>query len=78
MPERALRLNAPSLAIIERGDGTRTVLEIISELQRLYSKAEPQKVEHDVIAYLAQLRDEQALEFVPAQSGQGDRAKDSK
>src|SRR5260221_6509593 len=43
MPERALRLNGPSLEIIERCDGKRTVQEIISELQKLYSKAEPQK-----------------------------------
>jgi pyrroloquinoline quinone biosynthesis protein D len=39
MPERALRLNGPSLEIVERCDGTRTVREIISELQTIYSKA---------------------------------------
>ena len=65
MPERALRLNGPSLQIIERCDGKHTVQEIISELQRLYSKAEPQKVEKDILGYLALLYDQRALDFVP-------------
>ena len=64
MPERALRLNGPSLEIIERCDGQRTVREIISELQALYSKAEPQKVEKDILGYLALLHDQRALDFV--------------
>lgn len=63
MPERALRLNGPSLEIIERCDGKRTVREIISELQKLYSKAEPKKVEEDILGYLARLHDQRALDF---------------
>jgi pyrroloquinoline quinone biosynthesis protein D len=63
MPERALRLNGPSLAIVERCDGTHTVEEIVSDLQRLYSKAEPQKVQKDILGYLALLHDERALDF---------------
>jgi pyrroloquinoline quinone biosynthesis protein D len=63
MPERALRLNGPSLEIVERCDGNRTVQEIISELQKLYSKAEPQKVETDILGYLALLHDQRALDF---------------
>ena len=63
MPERALRLNGPSLEIVQRCDGTHTVQEIVSDLQRLYSKAEPQKVEKDILGYLALLFDERALDF---------------
>ena len=63
MPERALRLNGPSLQIIERCDGTRTVRQIITELQKLYSKAEPQKVEDDILGYLARLNEQRALDF---------------
>jgi pyrroloquinoline quinone biosynthesis protein D len=63
MPERALRLNGPSLEIVERCDGNRTVQEIISELQELYSKAEPRKVETDILGYLALLHDQRALDF---------------
>lgn len=71
MPEKALRLSGPSLEIVERCDGTRTVQEIISDLQRIYSKAEPQKVQDDILSYLARLHDDRALDFV---SGQADRS----
>ncbi len=64
MPERALRLNGPSLEIVQRCDGNHTVQQIISELQKLYSKAEPKKVETDILGYLALLHKERALDFV--------------
>jgi pyrroloquinoline quinone biosynthesis protein D len=63
MPERALRLNGPSLEIVERCDGAHTVRQIITELQKLYSKAEPQKVEQDILGYLALLHERRALDF---------------
>ncbi len=63
MPERALRLSGPSLEIIERCDGKRTVQQIITELQAIYSKADPAKVEHDILGYLALLYDQRALDF---------------
>ena len=63
MPERALRLNGPSLEIIERCDGQHTVQQIILELQNLYSKTEPQQIEKDTLGYLAQLHDRRALDF---------------
>jgi len=75
MPERALRLNGPSLEIIERCDGKRTVQEIISELQKLYSKAEPQKVEDDILGYLARLHDQRALDFISDQAERSTEAK---
>ena len=63
MPERALRLNGPSLEIVERCDGKHTVQQIISELQQIYSKAEPKKVESDILDYLTRLHDQRALDF---------------
>jgi pyrroloquinoline quinone biosynthesis protein D len=63
MPERALRLNGPSLEIIERCDGQHTVEQIILELQNLYSKAEPQRVETDILVYLELLHNRRALDF---------------
>jgi len=63
MPERALRLNGPSLEIVERCDGRHTVQQIISELQKIYSKAEPERVEKDILGYLVLLQEQQALEF---------------
>jgi pyrroloquinoline quinone biosynthesis protein D len=65
MPERALRLNGPSLEIVERCDGQHTVQQIITELQQLYAKAEPAKVETDILGYLALLQKECALNFEP-------------
>jgi pyrroloquinoline quinone biosynthesis protein D len=63
MPERALRLNGPSLEIVERCDGSHSVQQIVSELQQLYSKAEPGKVEQDILGYLELLNTQRALDF---------------
>ena len=63
MPEKALRLNGPSLEIVERCDGRRTAGQIIAELQQIYSKAQPHKVESDILGYLSLLHDQRALEF---------------
>ncbi len=63
MPERALRLNGPSLEIVERCDGQHTVAAIVADLQMIYSKAEPQKVAKDILGYLALLQKERALDF---------------
>ncbi len=63
MPERALRLNGPSLEIVSRCDGKYAVAQIIGELQLIYSKAEPHKVEQDILGYLALLERERALDF---------------
>jgi pyrroloquinoline quinone biosynthesis protein D len=64
MPEKALRLSGPSLQIVERCDGKRTVREIIAELQKIYDKAEPQRVESDILGYLTLLNDQGAVDFV--------------
>jgi pyrroloquinoline quinone biosynthesis protein D len=66
MPERALRLNGPSLEIVERCDGKHSVQQIIAELQKIYSKAAPEKVEQDILGYLGLLQKERALDFIPA------------
>jgi pyrroloquinoline quinone biosynthesis protein D len=63
MPERALRLNGPSLEIVQRCDGAHTVQQIVQELQQIYSKADPKKVESDILGYLALLHDQRALDF---------------
>ncbi|HVS86650.1 MAG TPA: pyrroloquinoline quinone biosynthesis peptide chaperone PqqD [Candidatus Acidoferrum sp.] len=63
MPERALRLNGPSLEIVERCDGKHTVQQIVTELQKIYSEAAPEKVELDILGYLGLLHDRRALDF---------------
>jgi pyrroloquinoline quinone biosynthesis protein D len=63
MPERVFRLNGPSLEIVERCDGKHTVQQIILDLQKIYFKAEPQKVEQDILGYLTLLQKERAVDF---------------
>jgi pyrroloquinoline quinone biosynthesis protein D len=63
MPERALQLNGPSLEIVRRCDGSHTTRQIIADLQQIYSQADPQKVESDILGYLALLTDQHALDF---------------
>jgi coenzyme PQQ biosynthesis protein PqqD len=75
MPEKALRVSGPSLEIIERCDGHRTVQQIVTELQKLYSKAEPQKVETDILEYLVRLHDQRALDFI---SGESDKSAETR
>lgn len=74
MPERALRLNGPSLEIVKRCDGQHTIQEIVSELQKAYSKSDPQKVEEDILGYLAQLHDQQVVEFTPYEADRSENA----
>jgi pyrroloquinoline quinone biosynthesis protein D len=63
MPERALRLNGPSLEIVQLCDGQHTVQQIAEKLHALYSKAEPQRVTDDLLGYLALLHDQRAIDF---------------
>ena len=63
MPERALRLNGPSLEIVSRCDGKHTVAQLVAELQKLYPKAKPHKVESDILSYLQLLQTQRALDF---------------
>ena len=63
MPERALRLNGPSLEIVQLCDGQHTVQQIAEKLHALYSKAEPQRITDDLLGYLELLHKERAVDF---------------
>lgn len=63
MPERALRLNGPSLEIVQLCDGQHTVQQIAEKLHQLYAKAEPQRITDDLLSYLALLHDQRAIDF---------------
>jgi pyrroloquinoline quinone biosynthesis protein D len=63
MPERALRLNGPSLEIVQRCDGKHTVQQIAEDLHKFYSKAEPQRITDDLLGYLALLHDQRAIDY---------------
>jgi pyrroloquinoline quinone biosynthesis protein D len=64
MPERALRLNGPSLEIVQLCDGKHTVQQIAEKLHALYAKAEPQRITDDLLGYLELLHKERAVDFV--------------
>ena len=49
--------------------------QIITELQKIYDKAEPQKVESDILGYLSLLNDQRALDFVAEEASAGGGAK---
>ena len=63
MPERALRLNGPSLEIVQLCDGKHTVQQIAQKLHALYAKAEPQRITDDLVGYLELLHEERAVDF---------------
>jgi len=63
MPERALRLNGPSLEIVQLCDGKHTVQQIAEKLHALYAKAEPQRITEDLLGYLELLHKERAVDF---------------
>jgi coenzyme PQQ biosynthesis protein PqqD len=63
MPERALRLNGPSLEIVQLCDGNHTVEQIAGKLHALYAKAEPQRITDDLLGYLELLHKERAVDF---------------
>jgi len=41
----------------------RQVQQIVTELQKIYSKAAPEKVAQDILGYLGLLHDRRALDF---------------
>jgi coenzyme PQQ biosynthesis protein PqqD len=63
MPERALKLNGPSLEIVTRCDGKHTVEQIAQDLHKLYSKAEPERITNDLLGYLTLLHDQRAIDY---------------
>ena len=62
-PNSSLRLSGPSLEIVQLCDGKHTVQQIAEHLQKLYGKAEPQRVTADLLSYLTLLHDQNAIEL---------------
>lgn len=62
IPEGALRLRGPGPAILGLCDGRRTLGEIVDELVRRFTDAEPERIQAEVIAFLERLRDRGAIE----------------
>ena len=64
IPEGALRLKGPSRSIVELCDGQRAMREIAEELKRRYPLADGVRIETEVAALLARLRDRGVVEAV--------------
>lgn len=63
LPKGSLRLQGPSLEIVQLCDGKHTVQQIAEKLQALYAKAEPERVTADLLSYLTLLHKQNAIEF---------------
>jgi hypothetical protein len=62
-PKQSLRLQGPSLEVIQLCDGHHTVQQIAEQLHSLYPKAERHRVTDDLLGYLSLLHSQQAIEF---------------
>jgi pyrroloquinoline quinone biosynthesis protein D len=62
-PEGAIRLQGPGRAILECCDGRRTVQEIIQEMQKTYTTAEPGRIQQEVATFLEELHKKRIVDF---------------
>lgn len=62
-PERGLELNDAAAAIAQKCDGTRSVAAITDELFAEHEGATRDAIEHDVIAFVIELRDKGLLQL---------------
>jgi pyrroloquinoline quinone biosynthesis protein D len=62
-PEGALKLQSTGRAVLERCDGQRTFAEIISELQKEFTKTDPEKIRADISAFLEQLQKKRIVDY---------------
>ena len=60
-PEGAIRVQGTGRAILELCDGQRTFLEILIELQHLYSAADPETIRADAARFLEQLHEKRVV-----------------
>jgi coenzyme PQQ biosynthesis protein PqqD len=62
-PEGAIRLQGTGRQILEQCDGERTLQQIVTELQGLYTAASPSKIEEEVKLFLTQLKQKRIVDF---------------
>jgi pyrroloquinoline quinone biosynthesis protein D len=62
-PEGAIRLQGTGRQVLERCDGQRTFGEIIAELQREFTLADPAKIRADISVFLEQLRHKRIVDY---------------
>jgi coenzyme PQQ biosynthesis protein PqqD len=62
-PEGAIKLQGTGRQVLEQCDGQRTFGEIIAELQKQFSAADPEKVRSDISAFLEQLQKKRVVDY---------------
>ena len=62
-PEGAIKVQGTGLAILQLCDGQRTFADIVSELQRQYFGADPQRIRADAGKFLQQLHEKRVIDL---------------
>ena len=62
-PEGALKLQSTGRAVLERCDGQRTFGEILAELQKEFSKTDPEKIRADISIFLEMLQKKRIVDY---------------
>jgi pyrroloquinoline quinone biosynthesis protein D len=62
-PEGAIKLQGTGRQVLEQCDGQRTFGEIIAELQKQFSAADPAKIRTDISAFLEQLQKKRIVDY---------------
>jgi pyrroloquinoline quinone biosynthesis protein D len=62
-PEGAIKLQSTGRQVLERCDGQRTFGEIIAELQKQFSTADPAKIRDDISKFLEELQRKRIVDY---------------
>jgi len=62
-PEGAIKLQGTGRQVLEHCDGKRTFGEIILELQKQFSDADPDKIRADITMFLEQLQRKRIVDY---------------
>ena len=62
-PEGAIKLQGTGREVLEHCDGQRTFGEIIADLQKQFSTADPAKIRNDISLFLEQLQKKRIVDY---------------
>jgi coenzyme PQQ biosynthesis protein PqqD len=62
-PEGAIKLQGTGRQVLEHCDGQRTFGEIITDLQKQFGTADPEKIRSDISQFLEQLQKKRVVDY---------------
>ena len=62
-PEGAIKVQGTGFTILSLCDGTRTFADILTELERQYFGANPQRIRDDATSFLQQLHEKRIVDY---------------